>query len=206
MSIDNMTDGNFIVQNDHEGISEVFKTSEEMFASFDERFKRNHPFYNWFNELWYKNVSGGIMGYSPHVIFSDPWDVVSETGRRIKWAYQRVYRGWDDRATWGVGYWLIEYMPGILSSIKGSQYGIPATFFSDDDINMADNNAAAKKYDKVLADLIDGFNEMKQLQDFDFDYRSKKTKDKSFREYKKKEKEAKEKLKLLVEYFWEIGD
>ena len=44
------------------------------------------------------------------------------------WPWQRVVRGWDDRASWSVDYWLADIMPAILTQLKNDKQGIPSSF------------------------------------------------------------------------------
>jgi len=48
----------------------------------------------------------------------------------VKWAWQRLYRGWDDRATWSADYYFARQISEILDAIK-SDCGIPHFVFID---------------------------------------------------------------------------
>src|SRR5579871_6411506 len=54
------------------------------------------------------------------------WDNVY---REVKFAYQRVVRGWDDRAVWSIDYWLDDKMPAMLRKLKEDKHGVPMTMF-----------------------------------------------------------------------------
>src|SRR5271157_6140443 len=49
--------------------------------------------------------------------------------REVKYAYQRVVRGWDDRAVWSIDYWLDDKMPAMLRKLKEDKHGIPGDMF-----------------------------------------------------------------------------
>jgi len=203
---ENQVDG-IIILNDDGSTKVRYKDADEMFEAFRKEFKDEHPFLYWFDD---KFDGVGLFGYAPHMILSNPLEVLDAGWDRVKWAYQRVYRGYDDRATWGISYWLNDMMPKILSQMKGSAYGIPMAFFNeemDDDGNYTEEEEtkASERYDKVIADLIWAFEEMKRLEDFEFDYKNKTVKQ-NMAEYNKRMKEAKKKMGLLIEYYYEIGD
>lgn len=39
--------------------------------------------------------------------------------RQIKWAYQRVVRGYDDRVNWGFDFYFLDVMPELKKFCKG---------------------------------------------------------------------------------------
>lgn len=74
----------------------------------------------------------------------------------IKWAWQRLYRGWDDRVIWGIDIYLAKMIPIWLHRLKEIQHGYPAQF------------EGPEEWDEVLAIIIDGFEAARQIQDRDF--------------------------------------
>jgi hypothetical protein len=203
---ENKVDG-IVILNEDGTTKTTYKNVDEMWDDLKKDFKTNHPFSYWFDGV-FEDVD--FFGYAPHVILTEPLKVIHAGMLRIKWAYQRVYRGFDDRATWGVSYWLNDLMPKILREMKGSEVGIPMSFFDEE----CDKNGryteeqelkASQKYDKVISDLIWAFEEMKRLDDYEFDYKNK-TPKQNMREYQKMIKDAKRKMELLITYYHEIGD
>jgi len=75
----------------------------------------------------------------------------------IKWAWQRLTRGWDDRVIWSIDYYLSEMMPAWLRRLKRVQHGYPCQF-----------EGKPEKWDEVLDTIIDGFEAAKQINDCDF--------------------------------------
>jgi hypothetical protein len=49
--------------------------------------------------------------------------------RTAKFAYQRLTRGWDDRAVWSIDWWLDGMMPGVLRRLKETKHGVPMSMF-----------------------------------------------------------------------------
>ena len=85
--------------------------------------------------------------------------------RTVKYAYQRVMRGWDDRASWSVDYWLDDKMPAILRQLKRDKHGTPMTMFPTDAEYIAEDGnptssaheIAIARWDAVMDKMIAGF-------------------------------------------------
>lgn len=189
-------------------VEEAYKSFTDELDLWKEQFEKEHPFYNWFDIVMgeYFGIKN-IASWSPHQIFENPLKVIQDIGREIRWAYQRVRYGVDERASWGVGYWLMDVMPVVLKNIKGSSYGIPLSFFSEkslQDFEPSENDSrlAAQKYDKVIEDILWGFEELKRLEDVSVYGKN----GIGIDEFLRRKKLAKEKISLLIEYFYEIGD
>lgn len=50
---------------------------------------------------------------------------ISALPRHIKWAYQRVARGWADCDTWGLSDNILEYLNGTIQHLADNHYGFP---------------------------------------------------------------------------------
>lgn len=104
---------------------------------------------------------------------------LKDIGREIKWAYQRVVRGWDDTAVWSVDQWLDGMMPDILNTLKLEKQGTPSVFFMDDEIdengNVSEENhkKAHERWNKELDKMIGGFVASRKLRDLDYNWRDK---------------------------------
>ena len=93
--------------------------------------------------------------------------------REVKYAYQRVVRGWDDRASWSVDYWLDDKMPAILRQLKRDKHGTPMSMFPTDAEYIAeDGNAtdaaheiAIARWDGVMDKMIAGFEASRRVKE-----------------------------------------
>lgn len=91
--------------------------------------------------------------------------------RRIKWAYQRVFRGYDDTVAWSIDYYLNGIMPSVLRQLKENKHGTPMTVFptgdeyTDEDGNPTEaaSKVAQKRWDEILDKIIAGFEANAQL-------------------------------------------
>ena len=88
----------------------------------------------------------------------------------IKWAWQRLTRGWDDRAVWSIDSYLAELMPQLLRKLKEDKLGIPGSMFENpfDDMTPEIEAAALAKWHGILDDLIDGFEAADRLANLDY--------------------------------------
>jgi len=104
---------------------------------------------------------------------------LKDIGREIKWAYQRVVRGWDDTAVWSVDQWLDEMMPDILNTLKLDKHGTPNSIFTknemDENGNVSEENhkKAHERWNNELDKMIAGFIASKKLRDLDYNWRDK---------------------------------
>lgn len=93
--------------------------------------------------------------------------------RKIKYAYQRVVRGWDDRVVWSVDYWLDDKMPAILRKLKEDMHGTPTSMFPEGpeyvDETGNPNEAACKiaeaRWDEALDKMAAGFEASWRIND-----------------------------------------
>ena len=156
------------------------------------------------------------------------WDNVY---REVKFAYQRVMRGWDDRAVWGVDYWLDDKMPAILRKLKEDKHGIPIDMF--DGLPMNDDGyydkpefaIAEARWDVIVDKMIAGFEASRRVKDGTYEelgeyplYRPKgmpqdeweKVGHEHFRKtqelQKRDEAIFKEGMKLFSEHYWSLWD
>lgn len=166
---------------------------------------------NKFDALWYKvfGENKNIFGIAPHCIFTNPLLVIGTIVDNVRWFYQRGVKGYDERATWDVGYFLGTNIPRILSEVKGSSYGIPFEFFPKNsisksgDVSDKDTELAARDYDATIALIKWGFEEMEKLRDAPV---LAKHNGIGLEEFNRRQKDAKEAMKLLIDYYWSIGD
>jgi len=123
--------------------------------------KKNFP--NWFNGLF---SPSGFGGWSPYYLLLHPWDFFKEVGRQIEWAWQRVFRGWDDRAVWSADTYFAEQIVEIVSELRKIGCGVPMSMFYElpyeDESNYRYSDESEKiaieRWNKILDDIVFGFN------------------------------------------------
>lgn len=174
-----------------------YHTVEEMFEDMEKEFKEKHPFSYWIDNTMFKNKS--FFDYAPHHFLSHPWIALEHWWLEIKWAWQRVFRGWDDRVVWSIDCYLDEKIPEWLERLKKIKHGVPGNFieFYEDGSVDDDKIAIAKDlYNKMLDRIINGFKAHKEMNDLSWS--------------DPRQKELKEKFKigfaLLEEYYETLWD
>jgi hypothetical protein len=165
--------------------------------------KNRHPFLKWIDS-W---NGGSVLGYRPSHILVRPHKAVAEIGRQIIWAWQRVFRGWDDRVCWSIDIWLNENMPNILREYKRIMHGTPMDFFEG--FPHDENYCYSKEYEKKAEQLwineidkmIAGFEAAKESHDIEWN---------TIEEYNEKEKNLKEifetGMKSFTKYYGNLWD
>ena len=144
---------------------------DETFARWEREFKNNHPIKNWINKLF----KGNLFGYAPWYSLSSPHVLFMDLMRQIKWAYQRVYRHYDDRVCWSVDYWLDAIMPDILLRLKNTKQGTPIQFYDglphDENYNYGDegDKIAQERWSEELEKMIAGFLASKKINDLEYE-------------------------------------
>ena len=89
-----------------------------------------------------------------HILFH-PFMNIKEVYLHIKWAFQRVYRGWDDRAAYGIDFFLAKIVPELIEGMK--KYG-----------NSYPKDLTPDEWIDVLNEISDGFKAAHRLQNDDF--------------------------------------
>lgn len=182
-------------------------TAEEMFDKFDRDFKKENPIAYWVDNTLFKGK--GFLGYAPHHSLTHPFVLLGDLWDQIRWAWQRVFRGWDDRVVWSIDSWLDRIMPDILQKLKEVQHGIPSIFFegmpeSTDEQGRIYNSDEQMKiagdlWNIELNKMIAGFLASKQLVDLEYDYKDKNA-----------EKDLKDifdiGMKSFVTHYWNLWD
>lgn len=94
--------------------------------------------------------------------------------KEMKWACQRVFRGWDDRVVWSVDWWLNDIMPPILRKLKQDKHGIPIEFFGDISPSEIGDNEEEEKcaedlWNAEIDKMILGFESAKKICEYEWE-------------------------------------
>lgn len=135
--------------------------------------KKKKNFRNWINKVF----PNGYASYNSYYILTHPWEILREWKRQIKYAWQRVFRGWDDRATWSMDYHLSKVIPEMIRELKRVSIGVPIGMFEGmEEITLPngimsyseeDEKIATERWHKILDDLIAGFEGYNKIDDLD---------------------------------------
>lgn len=159
------------IEFDTSEIEKTYDSVEEMFEDMEKEYNQKHPVRVWINKLF----KGSLFGYAPWYSLSRPDVLFMDAIRQIKWAWQRVFRHWDDRASWSIDWWLNHILPDILMQLKENKHGTPVEFFEclphDENYDYGDEGyeIAKKRWNAELDKMIAGFLAAKQIDDYKYE-------------------------------------
>ena len=144
---------------------------EDMFKNLEIEFKRDHPISYWIDNTLFKKKS--LFSYSPHHVLFHPWILIPDLFREIRWAYQRVRFGNDERISWSIDLWLNPIMIKELNTLKKNKQGVPSKFFkSQEATENEDFDEAQRLWFIELDKMIFGFECAQKLADLDYNWRN----------------------------------
>ena len=82
----------------------------------------------------------------------------------IKWAWQRIFRGYDDTTVWNLHSQISIYLPKILRDLKKIHHGCPSELFD----NKAKKNKECHKWENVLEKMANGFDAARKLDENEY--------------------------------------
>jgi len=152
-------------------------------------------------------INGRAILNCKYIIFH-PITNLRELGYHIKWAYQRLFRGWDDRVAMGISWHLCQNMPAWIARMKqyGNSYPMDTTYEEWHEIldNIADGFRAGNRL------LEDDFPVWHKLYDSGWDGEDIPNPDEFWKQWKKERNEAKDEfdegMKLFVAWFFNLWD
>lgn len=123
----------------------------------------------WFDKTW-QGIFGtdSLFGYRPSYSVVRPFSVIIPSVlREVRWAYQRVFWGFDERATWSVDYWLYDIMPKIIWLLRDNVKGVPMDYLPDTwDISDYRTKIGAVMFRERLRQLAVAFEDARGELDF----------------------------------------
>jgi hypothetical protein len=122
---------------------------------------KRHPIQHWIDELFNEK---DIAGYRPSYAILHPWKIVDYCLCEVKYAWQRVFLGWDERVIWSIDYHLAEMIPVWMRQLKRDKMGVPMMAYREEDlqdpsgeISKVATELATNLYDDVLEEIAIGF-------------------------------------------------
>jgi hypothetical protein len=136
---------------------------------WQKEWEEEHPILNWVDGL-FKDRS--IADYRASYTITHPWIIFPFAWRHICWAWQRIFRQWDDRVIWSIDYYLAKMIPIWMRQLKKDKHGIPGMAFRKEDLQNPSGEItdhafelAKNLYDDVLEDIAIGFENYKENED-----------------------------------------
>jgi len=148
------------------------KAWEQLKAEWDEEDKKKN-LRNWIN-----HHLPVINGHNPAWTLTHPWELVEDGWREARWAWQRVFRGWDDRVCWGVNYHLADVIPQWMRQMQEVAHGFPATLYDESPTGIAtsvmslpenpDEDPNMKVWKDILEEIAVGFEAYRETDENDY--------------------------------------
>ena len=108
---------------------------------------------DWLNEKF----PSGIADYGAYHALTHPWIIVRNWGHHIKWAWQRVFRGWDDRAVWSIDMYFAKTIAQMVRRLAKINKGYPVNLSMDDESLSPEQ--CAQKWVQILTEIAEGFED-----------------------------------------------
>jgi hypothetical protein len=121
------------------------------------------------------NHFSGYAGYRSFYIITHPWEILLEWKRQIKYAWQRVVNGYDERVSWSIDWYLSEMIPKWINDLKSKEQGCPSGMFDglpyDENGRYfeEDEKFAHNKWNDILDQIIIGFENYPSMSEFEHD-------------------------------------
>jgi hypothetical protein len=125
----------------------------------------------------------------------------------IKWAWQRVYRGWDDRAVWSIDSHLCNLAYELVDKMSKSKIqGVPSGIYKEEDIEKSE-----EEWRKILVEIAYYLKYSSSDGDFQY-FMDNKIPESEWKNYYKFDRQykfdsrARKGRKLFVKYFYNLWD
>lgn len=107
-----------------------------------------------------------VFGYNWKYILIHPWVFLEKFWEESVFAWQRIFRGWDDRSVWSIDFYLAKIIPEMVRELKEKEKGVPAEMFDEDDWDNENcyykdgsMEQAVAKWETILDEIAEGFEE-----------------------------------------------
>lgn len=99
----------------------------------------------------------GIFGYNYRYVLTHPWVFFKQCWLHTKWFCQRGWRGYADRDTWSIDWYLSSWMPEALGRL--SKHGYPGDMCSHDfsDSGCPHEQDHMNEWATIMRKITDGF-------------------------------------------------
>lgn len=105
-----------------------------------------------------------MFGYNWKYLLTHPWVLIGAISQEIKFAWQRVFRGWDDKAVWDIDHYLANLISQLVKELKELERGVPTEMFEEEDWDEKNfcykdgaMEKAVAKWELILDEIADGF-------------------------------------------------
>ncbi len=120
------------------------------------------------NKKWEVKFAPGFLKSAEKLFSNNPKYLIPRTisncKYEIKWAWQRVFRGYDDRLIWNLHSYLSDYLPVIVRRLAKIAHGYPSSINKKSKANFKNIG----DWKKTLEKIAKGFESAKKLDNDEF--------------------------------------
>jgi len=133
-----------------------YDSMEEMFNEWDSQ-------RNWLENFIDNKFSDGIADYRASYSLSHPWKILEYIFDEIKYAYQRIFKGYDERIVWSIDFYLAKMIPLWVRDLEKTKHGVPMDMFDSNNLKESHNpdndemEIAQEKFNNILEQIAIGF-------------------------------------------------
>ena len=70
--------------------------------------------------------------YAKRYYFTHPWKIIPQTFRNIKFAWQRITKGYCEYDYWNIDCYLLKLLPELFDDFRKSLHGYPCSFTEEE--------------------------------------------------------------------------
>jgi hypothetical protein len=115
--------------------------------------------------FWFYNLLNdtSIYGFRTGHMLIHPLKILKYTWYELTYAWDRVFKGYDQRVAWSIDMYLNEMMPIWLKELKDSKPGIPMVLFNKEDFDEmgctteGTDERVKKEFEEIIEKMIAGF-------------------------------------------------
>jgi hypothetical protein len=108
------------------------------------------------------------FGYRPRYYVRHPFKFVKSFCCSLKYAWQRLLRGWDERASWDITDYLGDLIPQLARDLIRYGHGAPVSMFDGspfEEHSRVEKDEAKRKWDDILEEIASGFEAARRIGD-----------------------------------------
>ena len=128
-----------------------------------------------------------MFGYNFSYVITHPLVILKLCIDEIKYAWQRVFMGYDQRVSWSIDHYLAKMIPNWVYDLRHAKIGgIPMSIFQkypldkEYEISEENENKALDEWHSILIEIENGFKDYLRLDEIDFNDPERKNMEKRF--------------------------
>jgi hypothetical protein len=152
-------------------VTTTWNYEEEMAKIEADLAKKN--FRNWFD----KHFDFCHFPYRPSYLITHPWVWIDNAWDEVRYAWQRVFRGWDDTVCWSIDGYLADMIPQWMRRMQKVAHGWTMDLYTDEEIEIISNGgqvseerekALFQEWKNILEEIAVGFEAYRETDENEY--------------------------------------